>query len=218
MVKSAAVFDMDKLRWVNSQHLKALPEEDLVSLVTNYLTSPTDDSAPLLSGDIAAPTFVAQGVKIAKKDMEVINDAKPLIEKCLEYNLEQVLGGAAGDDEVAKVVREEGFGLLVTRFVSDYNSGSFPTGKEGEEFEAAFKSYIKALGKEFGIKGKGLFHPLRLALTGRMSGPDVGDQVKLLALADGVLPADSYTSLAARMKVLEGVDVDTLRDTLHVES
>ena len=36
-------------------------------------------------------------------------------------------------------------------------------------------------------------------MTGRMSGFDIGDQIKLLALADGVLPTDSYVSLAARM-------------------
>ena len=96
VVKSAAVFDMDKLKWVNSQHLKALPEDQLIALVMAYLTSPIDGSKPLISSDGVdnSSAFVAHGVKIAKKDMEVVNDAKPLIEKCLSYDLNSVLNGA----------------------------------------------------------------------------------------------------------------------------
>lgn len=38
------------------------------------------------------------------------------------------------------------------------------------------------------ILGKGLFHPVRLALTGKMSGPDVGQLLRLLNLAEGTTP------------------------------
>lgn len=45
------------------------------------------------------------------------------------------------------------------------------------DFPDQWKAWIKAVGKATKKKGKGLFHPIRLALTGRMSGPDVGEQV-----------------------------------------
>lgn len=45
------------------------------------------------------------------------------------------------------------------------------------DFADQWKAWIKAVGKATKKKGKGLFHPIRLALTGRMSGPDVGEQV-----------------------------------------
>ena len=182
----------------------------MVELVSNYLTAPADGSAPLVTEAAGSSAFVAQGVKIAKKDMEVVNDAKPLIEKCLQYNLLQTLDAIDGNVEIAKVALEPGFGLLVAQLVSDYKSGSFLACEE-ENFSENFKTYVKNLGKELGLKGKGLFHPLRLALTGRMSGPDIGDQLKLLALADGNLAANSYNSLAARMEVLEGIDVAALK-------
>merc|ERR1712087_794725 len=41
----------------------------------------------------------------------------------------------------------------------------------------------KALSKECKIKGKNLFHPVRLALTGEMSGQDVTKQLSLLSMA-----------------------------------
>lgn len=36
-----------------------------------------------------------------------------------------------------------------------------------------FKDCVRAVGKDLGIKGRGLFHPIRLALTARESGPDL---------------------------------------------
>jgi glutamyl-tRNA synthetase len=33
VVKSPSVFDMEKLRWVNQQHMKMMPFEDIVELV-----------------------------------------------------------------------------------------------------------------------------------------------------------------------------------------
>lgn len=41
-------------------------------------------------------------------------------------------------------------------------------------------SLTQATGKALNRKGKRLFHPLRLALTGDMSGPDIGGQLGLL--------------------------------------
>jgi aminoacyl tRNA synthase complex-interacting multifunctional protein 1 len=44
---------------------------------------------------------------------------------------------------------------------------------------------MKSLAKEFNVKGKDLFHPVRLALTGEMSGQDVTKQLSLLAMVSG---------------------------------
>jgi methionine--tRNA ligase beta chain len=43
---------------------------------------------------------------------------------------------------------------------------------------------MKAMANEMNIKGKELFHPIRLALTGSMSGQDVTKQLSLLAMAE----------------------------------
>jgi glutamyl-tRNA synthetase len=42
---------------------------------------------------------------------------------------------------------------------------------------------MKSVAKEMNVKGKRLFHPVRLALTGKMSGQDVTKQLSLLAMA-----------------------------------
>jgi glutamyl-tRNA synthetase len=40
--------------------------------------------------------------------------------------------------------------------------------------EEAVTDEVRAAGTRAGVKGKGLFHPVRLALTGVRSGPDLG--------------------------------------------
>jgi aminoacyl tRNA synthase complex-interacting multifunctional protein 1 len=46
-------------------------------------------------------------------------------------------------------------------------------------------THMKNMAKETGIKGRNLFHPLRLALSGEMSGQDVTKQMSLLSMACG---------------------------------
>lgn len=48
-------------------------------------------------------------------------------------------------------------------------------------------SLTQATGKTLTRKGKRLFHPLRLALTGNMSGPDIGGQLALLEAGEFTL-------------------------------
>jgi glutamyl-tRNA synthetase len=59
------------------------------------------------------------------------------------------------------------------------------------------------VGKAQGRKGKRLFMPMRIAFTGRMSGPDVGEVLSMLALEDGdVADMAAYVALPQRMEQL----------------
>ena len=65
------------------------------------------------------------------------------------------------------------------------------------------QDWIKGVGKAQGRKGKRLFMPMRIAFTGRMAGPDVGDILCMLALEDGdVADMDAYVPLDKRMEQL----------------
>jgi len=59
------------------------------------------------------------------------------------------------------------------------------TGGSAYSFPEAYKAYMKQIAKEQKVKGKNLFHPVRLALTGEMSGQDISKQLALLSLATG---------------------------------
>ena len=198
IIKSAAIFDMDKLKWVNSQHIKAKSIEELTPLVADVLRT---GETPLIRQEDSEEVrkFLAQAIKIAQKDMELTVDARRLVASCLEYPLSETV---ETDPHVVEVL-EDGFKEVSSAVLRDFKAGVLPTGAN-ENITEAFKTYVKGLGKELGRKGKGLFHPLRLALTGSMNGPDIAEQLKLIQLARDAVP-DGYPliSLESRMQELE---------------
>lgn len=185
IVKSSAVFDMDKLKWINSQHLRAMPFAKMKEIVLSVLRSPSSfSSEPLLDPSLPSDTatlpgfepFLDAASKIAQRDMELTIDATPLVGNCLQYPMEKTL---QSDSHVLEVLQQsESLQAIAKALVADFEAGKLPTGKEGGAFADAWKAYVKQLGVSVGLKGKNLFHPLRLCLTGRMSGPDVGDQIR----------------------------------------
>ena len=64
------------------------------------------------------------------------------------------------------------------------------------------KKMIKDLGKAKDIKGKRLFMPVRLALTGSMAGPDVSDLMTVLSLANNESTSAGFVALDKRIELL----------------
>jgi glutamyl-tRNA synthetase len=207
IVKSSAVFDMDKLRWINGQHLRAIPRAEIEVLVGDTLLG---GEVPLLVKESSADVektkaFVIRASGVAQKDMELVVDARRLVGGCLKYDLEETVDS---DSHVLDVLTETAVcEKVITALLRDYDAGALPTGVE-DAFPEVWKTYMKTLGKELDLKGKPLFHTVRLALTGRMSGPDVGDQMQLLHLATGVVnPAFPLITLEKRIEKLRSFSV-----------
>jgi glutamyl-tRNA synthetase len=220
IIKSPAVFDMDKLRWINGQHLKALPRDRVEALVKAALRGGEppilgpEGGASASASDAKVDVFVAQGVSIAMKDIEVTVDARHLIGNCLRYDLSETV---KTDPHVLEVLSAD-FDKILSVLLSDYSDGKLPQVAD-EQFAEAWKAYMKALGKDLGLKGKTLFHPVRLALTGRMSGPDVGEQICLLAKAEGVVnPAFPFVGLKERMNALKKFSVSAAKEIAEAAS
>ena len=129
-----------------------------------------------------------------REKVELVNDAEDIVRKALSYPLEETL-------ETAAAKKVDGFAEVSRAVVAASQEGSLPA-FEGEEAAEQWKAWTKALGKELGRKGKGLFMPLRLAFTGTMAGPDVPAQLLLLGLAKDQVTAD-VVPLAARLTALE---------------
>lgn len=204
IIKSAAVFDLEKLTWINAQHLRAMDATEVQKLVFDALFK-TDN--PILTDKAAESNpsfekFLGIASKIAQRDMELLTDAPKLVGNCLKYSIDQTL---ANDEHVEEVLGADSFSTLVKTIITDYETGALPTGKE-DNFDDLWKTYMKALGKNLGLKGKNLFHPVRLALTGNMSGPDIGDQLKLVSLSDGIVSANfPVAPLSSRIDYLRKI-------------
>lgn len=198
IIKSAAIFDMDKLTWINGQHIRGASLERLAPLVKQTLRT---GEQPVVRAEDSPELeeFVAMATKLTQKDMDLVVDARRMVGDCLQYPLASTL---TSDPHVAELL-SDGFKDVAAVIVRDFKSGKLPTGAE-EGFAEAWKLYVKEVGKELGKKGKGLFHPVRLSLTGSMSGPDIGDQLRLIHRAKSAVP-EGYplVGLEARMSQLE---------------
>jgi glutamyl-tRNA synthetase len=195
ITKSSAIFDIQKLKWVNSQHIRTYSIDALSDLVDECLRLPPS----LFSNDEARNNSVSKILAtLAIKDMETINDARALFEEVIQFPFQKTLKSDAN----AAALVDESFNDFVRTIIVDYEEGRIPMGHE-KAFDDLMASYIKELGKKTGRKGKSLFQPLRLALTGRTSGPDVVQQLKLCMLAkDNVKDAASVFTLSERIEVL----------------
>jgi glutamyl-tRNA synthetase len=207
IVKSPSVFDMDKLRWVNSQHLKRMGVEEILHLVEEQLVSMDMIRAGSDGGETR--DFVFACTALAKQMLETTRDAATNAKAVLGYDLPHTFDDLPDGSEARMMVARGNFHAIATRILELHDAGTFPAprpddplaafvdaasgaaivedtqvGGEAGSYPQEYKSIMKSMAKEMDVKGKNLFHPVRLALTGEMSGQDVTKQLSLLAMAE----------------------------------
>ena len=206
VVKSPSIFDMDKLNWINSQHLKMKTVEELKDLVAEQL----EILGMLKEGaeEEKKDEFVFAATTLAKQMMETTRDTATNAQTVLQYGLPDSFEQLE-DGEAKEMIKLGNFYPIASTLVKQAEAGEIPlpdpseplavfldgnkkaivedneTGGSAYSFPEAYKAYMKQIAKEQKVKGKNLFHPVRLALTGEMSGQDISKQLALLSLATG---------------------------------
>lgn len=199
VVKSPSVFDMEKLKWVNSQHMKMLSAQKLSEFVSEQLQLEglLKDGA----SQEGVVEFATAATALARQMMETTKDAAINARTVLQYGLPTTFAELQ-DAEAKEMIEQGNFYSLSMYLVEEFENGHLPQpdtenlmatfqdaqgeAKEGEptcQYTSEYMAYMKAVAKEKGVKGKNLFHPVRLALTGEMSGQDVTKQMSLLSFA-----------------------------------
>ncbi|KAI3938081.1 hypothetical protein MKW98_018637 [Papaver atlanticum] len=193
--KSGAIFDLTKLRWMNGQHLKALPSGDFVKLLaqrwktTGILTESEGE-------------FVNETAELLKDGIDLVPDADKALTNLLSYPLFATLASPEG-----KPVLEDKLLEVATSLLAAYDSGEL--GVALEEGHAGWKNWVKSFGKSTKRKGKSLFMPLRVLLTGKLHGPDISSSIILLHKAGScgvVAPEAGFVTLDERIKMLREID------------
>ncbi|CAI5530600.1 unnamed protein product [Closterium sp. Naga37s-1] len=167
VTKSAAIFDNAKLRWINGQHFRQLSEE----ASTQLLAEQWHASGLLASADATSRTTQAAAA-LVRNGLELVTDADAALEALLAYPLKETLAS-----EDAKAVVEDGLEEVRAALLAEWESGALLAAVDGGA--ATWKKWIKGFGKASGRKGKRLFMPIRVLLTGCMHGPDVGETLTM---------------------------------------
>ncbi|CAB9497459.1 Glutamate--tRNA ligase [Seminavis robusta] len=238
VVKSPSVFDMEKLKWVNSQHMKLLPIDEIADLVKDQLEWEGLLKEGTSMDDPNVNNFALAATALARQMMETTKDAATNAQQVLGYGLPATYAELQ-DQHAKKMIEKGNFYPLAMHLVEQFESGDLPQpdtenllaafgdaigpAKENVlncEYTSTYQKYMKALAKEKDVKGKNLFHPVRLALTGEMSGQDVTKQLSLLSMAvaeDSVIDNEKagVVSFAERMERLKAF-CESIPEEFHV--
>lgn len=150
---SDTVFDPEKMRWLSQQHFGALPPDEFAARALPFVDRarfPRDEHQLLAALEALHSRVAVLGE---------VDDFLPLVFPDDPEALEAVRREVASDAEARSVIQH-----LFTRLTEI--TGEWEAGILGQE--------VREVGKDLGVRGPALFHPIRRALTGVESGPDLG--------------------------------------------
>jgi glutamyl/glutaminyl-tRNA synthetase len=154
--KAGAIFDIEKLQWMNIQYLKAMPVEEFMELARPFLKDiPVGDDE-----------YSKQALNLARERIHNISDIKDAATYFFsdDYALDET-GAAKHLTEVSTPRLRQ----LRERFATlpEWNHD-------------AVEGAIRSLAEELSIKPAELIHPSRMAVSGRTVGPSVFELLAVL--------------------------------------
>ncbi len=156
---SPATFDKEKLHYINNQYMKNLSVSETLSLCMPYLKEAkigeNQDSKWFESLVTVFKDRLVYGKQIVSLYHEFFNQP---------FNV---------DKEALAFIKQEGVKTLLEVFKTKLT--------DLEEIQPeTLKQLIKESGKETNMKGKMLFMPIRIAVSGSMHGPDLPQMMNLM--------------------------------------
>jgi nondiscriminating glutamyl-tRNA synthetase len=161
--KSPALFDKNKLTWMNNQYIKNTDLDRLVGISIPHLIK-----AGRLPEELTAEQtqWARQLIALFQEKMSYGAEIVPLTELFFQDEV-------TFEEEAREVLTGEQVPEVLKAFANEIEA---LTEFKAEEIKAA----MKAVQKSTGQKGKNLFMPIRSKLTGQTHGPDLPEAISLL--------------------------------------
>ena len=154
---SPAVFDREKLLWMNSQYMARLSTAELMPHLQPFL-----EQAGLADEEKLAAALELHRTR-ARTLKELVEQIVPYFRESLEYD-------AAA---CAKFLKDPALPELLETLRDRYDA--LP-----EFTKEALEAGLRALSEESGVKAGVLIHPMRMALSGAAGGPPLFDLVEVM--------------------------------------
>jgi glutamyl-tRNA synthetase len=185
-----AVFDPQKLAWVNGQYLHKLTSAEVWEQTKRRFAT----AGWLRDENDATRAWFERAIALTQKGASTLADFVPAIAPLFDFSIDGVLA----DPEADAVLREDGTEAFVARIVDDLKANGTPRD------EAAYKAFAERMKAASGRKGKPLFMPIRVATTGRAHGPELVALVPLLEAGAGLAGLAPIASPLSRAEALLG--------------
>lgn len=166
VAKNPAVFDIDKLNWINSQYLKKLSEEELTEMALPHL------KAAGLIGEELPPERLDWLQQVVGAVREYISFVAQVPEHAAVFFNDDII---MENEETAAILRDPDVARVMDEFLARLAQLDAITGEQ-------VNATLKTIGKELKLGGKKVFMPVRVALTGKMHGPELVSLIPLLGV------------------------------------
>lgn len=159
--KSPAIYDLDKLKWMNGQHLRHLPEDKLLEEALKVMP----EAHPFLSQD---KSWQNRCLNLLKDQVNFFSELPDMIE---EWIFQEKVERSEKTDEINS--------WETTPKIINYLSVEIAGLKDDYISADTFSAWLDHAKKEIGAKGKPLFMGMRYCLTGKSQGPELKDLLPL---------------------------------------
>lgn len=166
---SPAIFDWDKLNWLNRHYLKLSPISDIAELAWPAF----EERHWLPMRSAGTESTVAWFAQLLQVFVTAVDRIDQFTEKA-SFLFVMDLAALKADAENTAILSTESASKVMTTFAHGLNT------IEGPIDAAQFKSLMNEVKSSTGVKGKDLFHPVRIMLTGAHSGPEFDKIVPLM--------------------------------------
>jgi len=187
---SPAIFDFDKLNWLNRHYLKTIDPKRLAALAWPYFAGqlPAQSTAPE-----TVQTWFDNLLALFVPKVDHLDQLPEKAAMVFGFDVQS----ARANEENAEVLAADSARIVLTEFANRVNAHSGPVTPE------ALKGWLNEIKTATKIKGKELFHPVRIALTGFHSGPEFDKLIPLIE--DGAALGLGISTVRQRVERFVGV-------------
>src|SRR5262245_36369827 len=185
--KSAGVFDPEKLAWVNRHYLKLADPTRLVDLTLpflerqGWLRDPGSGSPDSREPNVS--DFLARAIGIAAQSVDHLDQVPARLHFLFDYSAAAALANPAIHGEAAEARR------VIAALAGEAAKAGPLVDKE------TFRTMAARIREQTGAKGKALFHPIRLALTGEAEGLELDLAVPLIEQGAAMPPSSGIRAI-----------------------
>ncbi len=163
--KSPAIFDTEKLNWMNGVYIRALSRDEFLDRTWPYLV---DAGLVQAKADGALRAYVHAALMLEQEKLVVLSEAPGLIDFFLTDDVK------FDPESVDKVLKKDG-ALDVVRDIKAVFA-ALPT-LTAENTEKACRDFALARN----LKNGQVFHPVRVSVSGRTKGPSLFHMLEVMA-------------------------------------
>jgi nondiscriminating glutamyl-tRNA synthetase len=182
---AAAMFDMEKLYWLNRHYIKSWPVGNQAAVAAWFFSQAgyielknakwlSAESFPQIHLDDESLVWLTKVTELLAPSVDRLDQLPERASLIFKYDAQAALAAPGNSEVLAWPNTDAVFARFTVKILEDDSA------KTGNLTAECFKLFVNEVKAETGAKGKELFHPIRIVITGSHSGPEFDKLIPIL--------------------------------------